>query len=124
LLAEELQAHPEPVTLVRMNPLVRPRLDGEKNWSPPDGITVAEFRRLTNIGLDARVPDDVSLLMKFARAWLNDQVKNQPIRENPYTFEPRIGHTTFSQARDAWMARERVDRGRGAAPSAANAPSV
>src|SRR5215831_8715316 len=54
-----------------------------------------------------RLTEDVSLLVKFARAWLNDQVGNQPIRENPYTFEPRIGHTTFSQARDAWMKRER-----------------
>jgi len=110
LLAEELQAHPRPVNLVRMNPLVRPRLDHAKNWIPPDGLTVQQFRQLTNIELDARVPDDVSLLVKFARAWLNDQVGNQPIRENPYTFEPRIGHTTFSQARDAWMKREHVDR--------------
>jgi hypothetical protein len=112
LLAEELQAHPDPTTLVRMNPLVRPRLNDANAWVPPDGLTVPEFRRLTNIDLDARVPEDVSLLVKFARAWLNDQVGNQPIRENPYTFEPRIGHTRFSQARDAWMIRERADRER------------
>ena len=93
-----------------MNPLVRPRLDHTKNWIPPDGLTLQEFRQLTNIELDARVPEDVSLLVKFARAWLNDRVANQPIRENPYTFEARIGHTTCSQARDAWMNRERVDR--------------
>src|SRR5262245_37293105 len=44
LLAEELQAHPHPVTLVRMNPLVRPRLDhASMNWIPPDGLTVQEF---------------------------------------------------------------------------------
>jgi uncharacterized protein len=110
MLAEELEAHPDPVTLVRMNPLVRPRLDDTKNWVPPDGLTVKEFRRLANIELDARVPDDVSLLVKFARAWLNDQIANQPIRENPYTFEARIGHTRFSEARDAWMKRDRVDR--------------
>jgi hypothetical protein len=111
LLAEQLQTHPHPVNLVRMNPLVRPRLDHANNWTPPDGLTLREFRQLANIELDARVPEDVSLLVKFARAWLNDQVGNQPIRENPYTFEPRIGHTTFSQARDAWMKREHVDRG-------------
>jgi hypothetical protein len=110
LLAAELRAHPDPVTLVRMNPLVRPRLDDANNWVPPDGLTVQEFRRLTNIALDARVPEDVNLLVKLARAWLNDQVENQPIRENPYTFEARIGHTRFSQARDAWIERERLDR--------------
>jgi len=109
LLAEQLQNHPHPVNLVRMNPLVRPRLDHAKNWIPPDGLTLQEFRQLANIELDARVPEDVSLLVKFARAWLNDQVENQPIRENPYTFEPRIGHTTFSQARHAWMNREQID---------------
>jgi len=111
MLAQELQAHPHPVTLVRMNPLVRPRLDDAMNWIPPDGLTVQEFRQLTNIELDARVPEDVRLLVKFARAWLNDEVGNQPIRENPYTFEPRIGHTTFSQAHDAWMKCERADLG-------------
>jgi hypothetical protein len=89
---------------------VRPRLDPTKNWIPPDGLTLQEFRQLTNIELDARVPEDVSLLVKFAHAWLSDRAGNQLIRENPYTFEPRIGHTIFSQARDAWMERERVDR--------------
>jgi hypothetical protein len=123
MLAEELQAHPDPVTLVRMSPLVRPRLDEAKNWVPPDGLTVKEFWRLANIELDARVPGDVSLLVKFARAWLNDQIANQPIRENPYTFEARIGHTQFSEARDAWMRRERVDREQfGAAASSSLAP--
>jgi hypothetical protein len=110
MLAEELQAHPDPVTLVRMNPLVRPRLDDSGKWAPPRDLTLQEFRRLTNIEVDARVPEDVTLLVKFARAWLNDQVGNQPIRENPYTFEARIGHTRFSQARDAWMKRDRADR--------------
>jgi hypothetical protein len=34
MLAEELEVHPDPVTLVCMNPLVRPRLDDAKNWAP------------------------------------------------------------------------------------------
>lgn len=110
MLAQELRAHADPETLVRMNPLVRPRQDDAKNWIPPDGLTRKEFRLLTNIELDAGAPDDVGLLVKFARAWLNDQIGNQPIRENPYTFEARIGHTKFSEARDAWMSRDRVDR--------------
>jgi hypothetical protein len=121
MLAEELEAHPDPVTLVRMNPLVRPHLDDAKNWVPPDGLTVKEFRRLANIELDARVPDDVSLLVKFARAWLTDQIATPPIRENPYTFEARIGHTRFSEARDAWMKRDRVDRAQFGAAGASNA---
>jgi hypothetical protein len=88
-----------------MSPLVRPRSEGPGAWGPPDGLTRAEFARLTNIELDARVPNDVGLLVKFARAWLDDKVPNQPIRENPYTFAPRIGHTTFSEALQGWQAR-------------------
>jgi hypothetical protein len=109
LLAHELESPAEPVSLVRMNPLVRPRkVDG--GWVPPDGLSVKEFRKIANIELDARVPEDVTLLVKFGRAWLNDQVANQLIRENPYTFEPRIGHTKFSEALKAWQARSERDR--------------
>jgi uncharacterized protein len=111
LLADELRQHPEPVSLVRMNPLVRPVpvKDGSGNWQPPDGLTREEFVKLTNIDIDARAPQDVALLLKFSRAWLNGQVPNQPIRENPYTFEARIGHTNFSDALEAWQVRCRRD---------------
>jgi hypothetical protein len=109
MLASELSEHSEPVSLVRMNPLVRPRKVGGQ-WVPPDGLSVTEFRRIASIELDARVPEDVSLLIKLARAWLADQVANQPIRENPYTFEARIGHTSFSEALSAWRARDLKDK--------------
>jgi hypothetical protein len=36
---------------------------------------------------------------------LDDNVPNQPIRENPYTFVPRIGYIKFSEALEAWKAR-------------------
>jgi uncharacterized protein len=103
LLDDELRQLSEPVSLVRMNPLVRPKKDTTGKWGPPDGLSVKEFGRLTNIELD------VQILGKFAEAWLNDQVFNQPIRENPYTFKPRIGHTKFSEAHEAWRARTTRD---------------
>jgi hypothetical protein len=109
LLAGDLSRGGEPVSLVRMNPLVRPTSEGPGAWGPPDGLTREEFARLTNIQLDARVPADVSLLVKFAQAWLDDKVPNQPIRENPYTFVARIGHTKFSEALHAWRARTTRD---------------
>jgi uncharacterized protein len=109
LLASELSRNPEPVSLVRMNPLARPRKLAPGEWAPPDGLTKKEFSRLTNVELDARVPQDVRLLVKFAQAWLNDDVPNQPIRENPYTFVPRIGHPKFGEALEAWMARTNRD---------------
>jgi uncharacterized protein len=119
LLASELRESEEPVSLIRMNPLVRPRKDAAGNWIPPQGLSQKEFRQITNIELDARVPSDVRLLVKLARAWLDDQVLNQPIRENPYTFEPRIGHTKFTDALEAWQARTDKDS-RTAAPAAAD----
>jgi uncharacterized protein len=109
LLARDLSQLAEPASLVRMNPLVRPLKDAGGHWQPPDGMTQEEFLKLTNIDIDARVPQDVTLLVKFARAWLDDDVPNQPIRENPYTFEPRIGHIRFSEALEAWKARKTRD---------------
>jgi uncharacterized protein len=117
LLDGQLGQLPEPVSLIRMNPLARPKQDAAGNWLPPNGLSVKEFRKLTNIELDARVPNDVELLVKFAEAWLQDEVANQPIRENPYTFKPRIGHTTFSSAREGWRVRTNRDyEQRGGAP--------
>jgi uncharacterized protein len=109
LLASDLRDSDEPVSLIRMNPLVRPRKDAAGIWIPPDGLSPNEFRQITNIELDARVPRDVRLLVNLARAWLDDLVPNQPIRENPYTFDPRIGHTRFSDALKAWQARTDKD---------------
>ena len=45
---------------------------------------------------------------------------NQPIRENPYTFEPRIGHTKFTDALKAWQARTDKDLSRTATPAGAD----
>ena len=109
LLGRDLRDSGAPVSLIRMNPLVRPRRDEGGRWLPSGGLSQKEFARLTNVDLDARVPREVQLIVKFARAWLDDDVANQPIRENPYTFEPRIGHTRFSQALKAWRMRERED---------------
>jgi uncharacterized protein len=109
LLASQLRQSHEPVSLVRMNPMARPRQSATGEWVPPVGFTQDEFSRLTNVELDARVPQDVRLLVKFAQAWLNDDVPNQPIRENPYTFVPRIGHSKFSEAVEAWQARTNKD---------------
>jgi len=120
LLASELRESEEPVSLIRMNPLVRPRKDAAGNWIPPQGLSQKEFSQITNIELDARVPRDVRLLVKLARAWLDDQVLNQPIRENPYTFEPRIGHTKFTDALKAWQARTDKDSSRTPAPAGAD----
>jgi uncharacterized protein len=120
LLASELRESEEPVSLIRMNPVVRPRKDATGKWIAPQGLSRKEFRQITNIELDARVPRDVRLLVKLARAWLDDQVVNQPIRENPYTFDPRIGHTEFTEALKAWQARRDEDLSRAAAPAGAD----
>jgi len=116
LLASDLRDSEEPVSLIRLNPLVRPRKDAAGKWIPPDGLSQREFRKITNIELDARVPNDVRLLVKLGRAWLDDQVPNQPIRENPYSFDPRIGHTKFTDALKAWQARRDKDLSRTVAP--------
>ncbi|HEV3190392.1 MAG TPA: patatin-like phospholipase family protein [Polyangiaceae bacterium] len=83
--------------IVRMNPVVRPVLDGlEWKWLP--GLGDKEWARLTTLGLDALAQDDIELVMRLCDAWLSGGVRNQPIRPRDDNLDAEIGHDNFVDA--------------------------
>lgn len=90
--------------VVRMSPLMSP-IPSKGKWSPPKGWSLARFRYLCSIDMDAVVQSDVSYIDDYCSSWLQDSAPNQPIRANGDTFDPRnpeIGYAKFSQAAAAW----------------------
>jgi hypothetical protein len=92
-----------PSRVVRMNPMVRP-IGGPGAWRPPDGIDLAQFRALCEMDVDAVGDEEVALIDRLARVWLNGAPINQPIRYNSATFAPELGHASFPAAKQAWLA--------------------
>jgi hypothetical protein len=87
--------------IVRMNPLVTPRVaDGV--WAPPEGWTAAQFQHLCDIDMDAVPNGDVAYIDSYCGYWLADRAPNQPIRMRRSTLSLELGHATFGEARAAW----------------------
>jgi hypothetical protein len=88
-----------------MNPLISPVQTSSGSagqWGPPGTTTAEEFGSLLKLGMDAIEQADVDLISNFADLWIQDQVRNQPIRMNRSTLVPELGQATFSDAADAW----------------------
>jgi hypothetical protein len=92
---------------VRMNPVVRPRFDSKSNrWvalrlTDDPAQDNGAFRKLRRLELDAVKQDEVALISRLGRLWIDGEAVNQPIRASAdYTCE--IGHPTFAQAKEAW----------------------
>jgi patatin-like phospholipase/acyl hydrolase len=96
---------PRPVDsrVVRLNPMVAPVHDVDGNWALPEGMSEAEFEALTNLGMDAVEQEDVLKIERLAALWLEDHVRNQPLRMDGTTQQAEIGQDSFSQAQKAWM---------------------
>lgn len=103
-------ARPFPVSsgvVVRLNPLVQPVGDSQGGWKVPGAdsanppLSDTEFQTLITMDID---PDQngTELLARFADAWINDIVPNQPIRANSETLQCEIGHPWFSSAKATW----------------------
>ena len=90
--------------IVRMNPLITPVKSDSGAWIAPGGMTAEQFQYLSNLDMDAVEQADAQAIADYARLWLEDRVRNQPIRMNGQSLDCEIGHDWFSQARDAWTA--------------------
>jgi hypothetical protein len=89
--------------MVRMNPLVQPRkLNEEEPWDYPLGISPYDFIRLTELQLDAVAREDVDIIRRFTKAWLEDRMTNQSILCNRNSLEHDIGHERYSHALGYW----------------------
>jgi hypothetical protein len=92
--------------IVRMNPMISPVQDANKQWIAPGGLTLAQFQALAALGMDAIDQPDVETIANYADLWLKDQAPNQPVRMDGDTLACEIGQSTFSAAKAAWAAIE------------------
>lgn len=89
--------------IVRMNPLISP-MGNTGTWKPPGNMTVAQFLYLANLDMDAVEQPQVDAITKYADLWVQDSVRNQPIRMNGDTLTLELGQATFTAAKNAWNA--------------------
>ena len=88
--------------LIRMNPSIQPSRDANGQWAFPVAISRIDFIRLIKLGLDAVEDEDVKIIRRFAKAWLQDGIINQAIRADGRTLEHEIGHAIYSEALAHW----------------------
>lgn len=91
--------------VVRLNPLVQPVRRADGTLAAPSGLGMDEFKALRELEMDAVEQDQVLLIQRFGREWLQDGVTNQAIRGNSITLEAEIGFSRYSDGRAAWLAR-------------------
>jgi predicted acylesterase/phospholipase RssA len=92
--------------LIRMNPLIQPFCTGDPpQWSCPTGLTMAEFKQLAALDMDAAEDADVALIEKFCAAWIDGGVHNQPVRAKSTDLACEIGHRLFGGALGEWKRR-------------------
>lgn len=89
--------------IVRMSPMVAPVRDSSGNWGLPAGLDEDAFSKLANLAMDAVAEEDVLAIQNFASLWLQDKVRNQPVRMGGGQ-KCEIGQDMYSQARAAWLA--------------------
>ena len=95
---------PAPVDsrIVRMSPMLSPVRDADGNWTLPQGLDENAFGTLANLAMDAVDQDQVLAIQNFASLWLQDKVRNQPIRMNG-DLGRELGQDWYSQAKAAWQ---------------------
>jgi hypothetical protein len=101
-------AHAMPVgvasRIVRMNPLIAPIRDAGGKWTQPPGLTVAQFKYLCDLDMDAVGQNDVMAITQYCDLWLKNQAPNQPIRMDGATLKTEIGYDRYGAAKTAWLA--------------------
>jgi uncharacterized protein len=87
-------------SIVRMNPLIAPILNGNQ-FELPTGLDADAFESLVKLDLDAVDQDEVLEVENFAKLWLNGAVSNQPVRMGG-DLTAEIGQARYSEAKAAW----------------------
>jgi len=90
--------------IVRMNPLISPRPDGQGGLKPPGNWTYEQIKHLSEIDLAALEPIDIDYIADYADLWIADGALNQPIRMHSDTLTLELGDGVFSAARARWGA--------------------
>ena len=88
--------------IVRMSPMISPFRDANRNWQLPDGLDEDAFQFLAGLDMDAVDQDQVLAIQNFASLWLQDKVRNQPIRMGG-NLNRELGQDLYSEAKAAWL---------------------
>ena len=92
-------------SVVRMNAVATPvKIGTEWRLPPASKFTLPEFARLVALDMDTVIQEDVDLIDRFAREWVDDAWPNQPIRSAD-DGSCEIGQPSFSAAMALWRAR-------------------
>lgn len=90
--------------VVRLNPLIRPLLDGNPpGYVPPPNWSTKDFGDLAALDMDAVDQEYVDLINRFRATWLADVPINQPLRIDYGTLKVELGHDRLSQAIASWL---------------------
>lgn len=89
--------------IVRMSPMVAPMGTAAGGWTLPEGLDEAAFNNLATLAMDAVAQDQVLAIQNLASLWIQDKIRNQPIRPNA-DLGPVLGQGFYSQAKTAWNA--------------------
>jgi hypothetical protein len=73
------------------------------NWRLPEGLDEHAFGTLANLAMDAVKQDQVLAIQNFASLWLQDKVRNQPIRMDE-ELNREVGQDWYSETKTAWRA--------------------
>ncbi|MFP5210020.1 MAG: patatin-like phospholipase family protein [Acidobacteriota bacterium] len=87
--------------VVRMSPMISPVRNAAGDWTLPQGMNVDQFSVLANLAMDAVKQEQVLAIQMLAQLWLDDHVRNQPIRMNG-NLKLELGQDWYSQAKAAW----------------------
>ena len=96
-------SNPVDSRIVRMSPLVSPVRDESGNWALPTGLDEKAFASIANLAMDAVAQSEVVQIQNLAELWLQDEVRNQPVRMNSKLYA-ELGQDLYSQAKSAWLA--------------------
>jgi hypothetical protein len=87
--------------IVRLSPLVSP-VRTPLGWEAPPDLGLDDFLALKALGMDAVEQGQVDLIGRLALLWIEDEVRNQPIRMHGDTLEPEIGFSAFRAGAAEW----------------------
>ena len=89
-------------SIFRFNPLIQPSGSQETGWTCPTGFDPDSFKRLVDLDMAAVKDAEVALIKRLSDAWMQGDIKNQPIRANK-ALVCEIGFASYQKAKAAWL---------------------
>lgn len=91
--------------LIRINPLIKPVLNDEENeWNiPAANMNVQEMKTFCEVDMATSNPNDIDLIIRFTKEFINGHVDNQGVRIGGKGLRPILGHIKYADAMRDWV---------------------